>query len=46
MDEADLKRTAWRSVVAFQRLFGIHAPDAELLEHDDFVASRVPATHA
>lgn len=46
MDEAELKRVAWRSVVAFQRLFGIHAPDAELLEHDDFVASRVPATHA
>jgi GNAT superfamily N-acetyltransferase len=41
-----LTRTAWRSLAAFQRLIGLHAPDAELLEHDAFVASRVPATHS
>jgi GNAT superfamily N-acetyltransferase len=42
----DLTQTAWRSLAAFQRLIGVHAPDAEVLEHDAFVASRVPATHS
>ena len=46
VDDADLKRTTWRSVVAFQRLFGLHAPDARLLEHPDFVASAVPASYS
>jgi len=46
MDDTDLSRAAWRSLAAFQRLIGSHAPDAELLEHDGFVASRVPATHS
>ena len=46
MDHADLAQAAWRSIAAFQRLFGLHAADAELLEHDAFVASRVPATHS
>jgi hypothetical protein len=46
MDSADLTRAAWRSLAAFQRLIGLHGPDAELLEHDAFVASRVPATHS
>ena len=46
MDHADLAHAAWRSIAAFQRLLGQHAPDAELLEHDAFVASRVPATHS
>jgi len=40
----DLTRTAWCSLAAFQRLIGLHGPDAEVLEHDAFVASRVPAT--
>ena len=44
MDDADLKRATWRSVVAFQRLFGRYAPDARLLEHPAFVASSVPAS--
>ena len=44
MDDADLKRTTWRSIVAFQRLFGHHGPDARLLERPDFVASAVPAS--
>ena len=46
MDDRDLTRTAWRSLAAFQRLIGLHGPDAEVLEHDAFVASRVPATHS
>jgi len=44
VDDADLKRTTWRSIVAFQRLFGHHGPDARLLERPDFVASAVPAS--
>ena len=46
MDDTDLTRAGWRSLAAFQRLIGLHGPDAELLEHDAFVASRVPATHS
>ena len=46
MDAADLKRSNWRSLAAFQRLFGGHAPDAELLEHDEFVASAVPGSNS
>ena len=46
MDHPDLAQSAWRSLAAFQRLIGQHAPDAEVLEHDAFVASRVPATHS
>ena len=46
MGDEDLTAAAWRSIVAFQRLFGLHAPDAELLEHDDYVASRVPGSHS
>jgi GNAT superfamily N-acetyltransferase len=46
VDHADLVQAAWRSLAAFQRLIGLHGPDAELLEHDAFVASRVPATHS
>jgi ribosomal protein S18 acetylase RimI-like enzyme len=44
VDDAALKHSTWRSVAAFQRLFGLHAPDAQLLEHPDFVASSVPAS--
>jgi ribosomal protein S18 acetylase RimI-like enzyme len=43
VDEADLKRTAWRSVAAFQRALG-NASD--LLERDGFVASRMPAANS
>ena len=46
MDDTDLTRAGWRSLAAFQRLIGLHGPDAEVLEHDAFVASRVPATHS
>src|SRR3954471_13116836 len=46
MDDRDLTRAGWRSLAAFQRMIGLHGPDAELLEHDAFVASRVPATHS
>jgi GNAT superfamily N-acetyltransferase len=46
VDDEDLKRAAWRSLVAFQRLFGLHPPDAELLERDGYVASRVPGSAA
>jgi GNAT superfamily N-acetyltransferase len=46
VDHPDLAHAAWRSLAAFQRLIGQHAPDAELLEHDAVVASRVPATHS
>jgi GNAT superfamily N-acetyltransferase len=46
VDDADLTHAGWRSLVAFQRLFGLHPPDAELLEPDGYVASRVPASHA
>ena len=46
MDDTDLTRAGWRSLAAFQRMIGLHAPDAEVLETDAFVASRVPATHA
>ncbi len=46
MDEADLTQIAWRSLVAFQRLFGLHAPEAELLEMDGYVASRVPGSRS
>jgi ribosomal protein S18 acetylase RimI-like enzyme len=43
MHDADLKRSAWRSIAAFQRLIG---DGATLLEHDDYVASRVPESHS
>jgi GNAT superfamily N-acetyltransferase len=46
VDHEDLTQTAWRSLAAFQRLIGLHAPDAEVLEHDGFVASRVPAARS
>jgi ribosomal protein S18 acetylase RimI-like enzyme len=39
----ELKRAAWRSLAAFQRLL---AEDDDLLEHEDYVASRVPASHS
>jgi ribosomal protein S18 acetylase RimI-like enzyme len=42
MDDEDLKRTAWRGIVAFQRLIGRHAPGPPPLERDEFVASAVP----
>jgi ribosomal protein S18 acetylase RimI-like enzyme len=41
VDDADLKRTAWRSLAAFQRLL---AQDDDLIEHPDYVASRVPSS--
>jgi ribosomal protein S18 acetylase RimI-like enzyme len=44
MADADLRRSTWRSIAAFQRLFGEYPADAELLEDDDFVASAVPGT--
>ena len=44
MDDTAFKHSTWRSIAAFQRLFGEHAPDAQLLEHPDFVASVVPAS--
>jgi ribosomal protein S18 acetylase RimI-like enzyme len=43
VDDADLKRTAWRSLAAFQRLL---AQDDDRLEHADYVATRVPASHS
>ena len=46
MADEDLKRSTWRSIAAFQRLFGRHALDAQLLERDDFVASSVPAANS
>lgn len=42
MDDEQLKRRAWAGMVAFQRLIGVHAPGAELLNTDRFVASSVP----
>ena len=44
VDDAALKHSTWRSIAAFQRLFGDHGPDARLLERPDFVASAVPAS--
>jgi len=41
---ADLRRSTWRSIAAFQRLLGEHAADSELLEDDDYVASAVPGS--
>ena len=46
MDDDRLKRSNWRSLAAFQRLIGGHAPDGELLEDDDFVASAVPGSNS
>ena len=46
VDPTHLKRSNWRSLAAFQRLFGGHAPNAELLEDDDFVASAVPGSNS
>ena len=43
MDDADLKRSTWRSLAAFQRLLG---SAGALLEHDAFVASRVPSANS
>jgi ribosomal protein S18 acetylase RimI-like enzyme len=43
VDDADLKRSTWRSIAAFQRLLG---DGHTLLEHEDYVASRVPASHS
>jgi hypothetical protein len=43
VDDADLKRSTWRSIAAFQRLLG-HA--GTLRDHDDYVASRVPSSHS
>jgi GNAT superfamily N-acetyltransferase len=43
VDDADLKRSTWRSVAAFQRLLG---SAGELLQHDAFVASRVPSANS
>lgn len=39
MDDADLKRSTWRSIAACQRLVG---QAGDLLERDGFVASRLP----
>jgi ribosomal protein S18 acetylase RimI-like enzyme len=43
VDEADLKAAAWRSIAAFQRLLGT---DDDVIEHDDYVASRSPASRS
>src|SRR5215218_6172887 len=43
--DEQLKRGAWQSIVGFQRLLGRCGPDADLLEHDDFVASLVPVSN-
>jgi len=45
VDDAQLKRTTWRSIAAFQRLLG-HHPEGELLERADFVASSVPSSNS
>ena len=45
MDDEQLKRVAWRSVAAFQRLLG-HHPEGALLDHEDFVASAVPPSNS
>jgi GNAT superfamily N-acetyltransferase len=42
--DGQLKRDAWRSIVAFQRLLGRYGPAAHLLERPDFVASLVPVS--
>jgi GNAT superfamily N-acetyltransferase len=42
--DEQLKHGAWQSIVAFQRLLGRYGPDADLLEHPDFVASLVPVS--
>ena len=42
MDDEDFRRIVRRSMAAFQRLIGLHAPGAGLLERPDFVASSVP----
>src|SRR3954447_20839702 len=46
MDDTDPTPAGWGAPAALPRLSGLHGPDAELLEHDAFVASRVPATHS
>jgi ribosomal protein S18 acetylase RimI-like enzyme len=42
MDDERHRGIVWRSMAAFQRLLGLHARGAALLERPDFVASSVP----
>jgi ribosomal protein S18 acetylase RimI-like enzyme len=42
MDDEQLRRRAWRGMVAFQQLIGRHGPGPAPLERDAFVASAVP----
>jgi ribosomal protein S18 acetylase RimI-like enzyme len=44
VDDAQLKRRAWRSIAGFQRLLG-EAED-DVLEDDGYVASRMPSSHS
>jgi ribosomal protein S18 acetylase RimI-like enzyme len=46
MDDGELRRRAWRGMVAFQQLIGRHAPGPPPLERDQFVASSVPTIPA
>jgi GNAT superfamily N-acetyltransferase len=42
MDDEQLRRAAWGSIAAFQRVIGTHAPGARLREAEQYVASAVP----
>ena len=42
MDDEQLRRTAWRSIAAFQRVIGTYATGARLSDTEHYVASAVP----
>jgi ribosomal protein S18 acetylase RimI-like enzyme len=42
VDDAQLKRRAWRSIAGFQRLLG--EGDDDVLDEDGYVASRIPSS--
>jgi ribosomal protein S18 acetylase RimI-like enzyme len=42
MHDEQLRRTAWGSIAAFQRVIGTHAPGARLSDAEQYVASAVP----
>ena len=44
MDDAQLKRRAWRSIAGFQRLLG--EDDDDVLEDDGYVASRMASSRS
>ena len=43
MDDDQLRRGAWDGIVEFQRIIGAHGPEANLTEHEHYVASAVPS---